>query len=47
MELNTGFPNFKERLLETILKGPVINYLCVTKKVDELLLPKAMMLNMT
>lgn len=47
MELNTGFANFTERLLETILKGAVINYRCVSKKVDELVFPKVMILNMT
>lgn len=46
-ELKTGFANFSERLLETILKGPEINDLCVSKKVDELVLPKVMILNMT
>lgn len=42
-----GFANFTERLLETILKRPEINYLCVSKKVDELVFPKVMILNMT
>lgn len=27
MELNIGFAIFTERLLETVLKGPVINHL--------------------
>lgn len=45
MELNTRFANFTERLLETTLKGAVINYLCASNNIDELVFPRVMMLN--